>query len=258
MKNICTYFLLLVAVVAFSQKKSNHLANGNREFEKGNYAEAEAHYRAAHAKNPGNSNAYYNLGNSIYKQGAGSEAKYAYAKAIDVAKTKAERHQAYRNLGNVYMDEKNYREAVDTYENALRNNPHDEQTRYNYALAKKMLEKNPPPPPPPPLKEKEKEKNENKRKGDEDRKTDSPQRQGEQKDQAGSEGDIKKQQDKQGDNKEGRTGKGNRDNMPATQSPSKQRMKNILDAVDNEEKKVMDRVNSKNSKGSPVKHEKDW
>ena len=42
------------------------------------------------------------------------------------------------------MKEKNYTKAVETYKNALRNNPADEETRYNFALAKKMLKDNPP------------------------------------------------------------------------------------------------------------------
>jgi hypothetical protein len=41
------------------------------------------------------------------------------------------------------MNEKDYTQAVD-YKNALRNDPSDEETRYNYALAKKMLKENPP------------------------------------------------------------------------------------------------------------------
>jgi cytochrome c-type biogenesis protein CcmH/NrfG len=42
------------------------------------------------------------------------------------------------------MNEKDYTQAVEAYKNALRNDPSDEETRYNYALAKKMLKENPP------------------------------------------------------------------------------------------------------------------
>ncbi|KAF5410701.1 MAG: hypothetical protein C5S43_04410 [Candidatus Methanocomedens sp.] len=38
------------------------------------------------------------------------------------------------------MNEKKYQEAVEAYKNALRSNPKDEETRYNLALAKEMLE----------------------------------------------------------------------------------------------------------------------
>ena len=39
------------------------------------------------------------------------------------------------------MKQKNYAKAVETYKNALRNNPQDEETRYNYAVAKELLKK---------------------------------------------------------------------------------------------------------------------
>ena len=41
----------------------------------------------------------------------------------------------------VGMKQKDYAKAVEAYKNALRNNPEDEETRYNYALAKELLEK---------------------------------------------------------------------------------------------------------------------
>ena len=44
-------------------------------------------------------------------------------------------------MGNFYMQKKEYEKAVEAYKNALRNNPADDETRYNYALAKELLEK---------------------------------------------------------------------------------------------------------------------
>ena len=73
----------------------------------------------------------------IYRQNQPSEAKYKFATAVEVAKTKEEKHKAFHNLGNTFMLEKNYQGAVDAYKNALRNNPLDDETRYNYALTKK-------------------------------------------------------------------------------------------------------------------------
>ena len=39
------------------------------------------------------------------------------------------------------MQQKDYAQAVEAFKNGLRNNPTDEETRYNYALAKELLEK---------------------------------------------------------------------------------------------------------------------
>jgi uncharacterized protein YjdB len=39
-------------------------------------------------------------------------------------------------MGNVFMQTKKCKEAVEAYKNALRNNPTDDETRYNLGLAK--------------------------------------------------------------------------------------------------------------------------
>ena len=49
---------------------------------------------------------------------------------------KKEKHRAFHNIGNTLMQNKKCREAVEAYKNALRNNPSDEESRYNLALAK--------------------------------------------------------------------------------------------------------------------------
>lgn len=271
-KALFTYSLLLATAVAFSQEeekgkeeKDRALPRGNSEYSNKDYAAAEAQYRISGSKSPTKAAASYNLGNAIYRQGQQSEAKYAYAKAIQNAKTKAEKHKAYHNLGNALMTEKNYQAAVEAYKNALRNNPQDDETRYNFALAKQMLKDNPPPPPPKDDKKddkKDKDKQDNKSqqpndpkdqggKGDEKDKGDK----GDQKDKGGQ-GD---QKDKgNGQDKKDKGGNGNEQQQPAQANPDRQRMENLLDAMNNEEKKIQDKINAQKGRARPVKQEKDW
>lgn len=60
-----------------------------------------------------------------------------------------ENARTYHNLGNISMQNKDYKKAIDHYKNALKNNPKNEQTRYNLSEAirrqKKKEEQNPPP-----------------------------------------------------------------------------------------------------------------
>src|SRR5690554_2908806 len=128
--------LLMGSFTVVAQKKDN----GEK-----NYSQAEANYRIEKSKSENKSRASYNLGNTIYKQESYEESKYSYIEAIENSQDKAEKHRAYHNLGNALMQGKNYQAAVDAYKNALRNNPYDEETRYNFAVAKEMLDKNPPP-----------------------------------------------------------------------------------------------------------------
>ena len=106
MKNI---FLLLILVASFSvnsQEKDKILPKANEEFVAKNYSEAEANYRISQSKATNKTVASYNLGNSIYRQNQAGEAKYAYTKALEKAKTYTEKHLAYHNLGNSFMKEK--------------------------------------------------------------------------------------------------------------------------------------------------------
>lgn len=236
MKKILLYSLILISFLAKAQEKGKdkNLPKGNESFVEKKYADAEAEYRISECKNPKKSIAPYNLGNAIYRQNQNNEAKYHYAKALKNAKTRTEKHLAFHNIGNTLMKNKDYSGAVEAYKNALRNNPADEQTRYNYALAKKMLEDNPP--------KKDDDKSKDKKNQKEDEKKDKDK-------------DKKSQNDKdKKDDKDKNQGKP----QPQPGGISKQRLENLLDAVNNEEKKVQDKVNKQKVQANPKKAEKDW
>ena len=248
MRKIVYILLLLNCITLFSQEKDKNLYNGNQSFTEKKYVDAEADYRVTESKkSPKKAVAGYNLGNSIYRQNQQGEAQIKYIQALEVAKTKTEKHRIYHNLGNTFMLEKKYDLAADAYKNALRNNPKDEETRYNYALAKRKNKDNPPP---------KDNKKDNKGGGGQDKK---PQPENNKKDK----GDEKKDQDKnKGEDKKEDKGDGDKkedkNENPKPSGADKQRIDNILDAVNNAEKKVQDKVNAKKVKARPVSNEKDW
>jgi len=141
---ICFVLFPLWGLEGYAQEKDDALPKANEEYAESKFVDAEANYRISSAKFNNKAAANYNLGNSIYKQNQATEAKFAFATAIEKAKTRSQKHKAFHNLGNVFMKEKEYTQAVEAYKNALRNNPSDDETRYNYALAKKLLKENPP------------------------------------------------------------------------------------------------------------------
>lgn len=265
MKRLMTYCLLFLTVAVFAQEKKKdkdpHLPEGNKKFVKKEYVSAEAEYRISSSNAPTKSASAYNLGNAIYRQGSPLEAAGSYARAIKNAKTKQQKHMALHNLGNVLMKEKDYQRAVEAYKEALRNNPADEQTRYNYALAKKMLKDNPPKENQSQGNSKQKEgedKSQNPNKGDgNDNKQNRPDS-----DPNGQQNDQKQRPDQEkskGENKDQNKGGGGNDKeQKAEQGPSQQRIQNLLDAMDNEEKKVQERVNKGKVQGQPARQEKDW
>ena len=246
MKNYILYILLLFSFAVSAQEKDKTLPKANDEYSEKKFVEAEANYRISNSKFPKRTVAPFNLGNSIYKQNQIAEAKFAYAKAIENIKTRPQKHKVFHNLGNVFMKEKNYSAAVEAYKNALRNNPSDEETRYNYALAKKKLKENPP------KDDKKKDKKDDKKKDDKDKKDDKNDKKKDKEDDKGK--------DKPADKGDKKDEKPQDDGKPKPMPGgiSKQRLENLLDAVNNEEKKIQDKVNAQKVKGKPVQTEKDW
>lgn len=236
------------------------------------FVEGEADYRKAIAINPKSETAKYNLGNAYYNKDKNDEAMTRFQQAADVATDKSDKHGAYHNLGNTYMNAKKYQEAVDAYKNALRNNPTDDETRYNLALAKEMLEKNPPKGGDGDNKDQDKNQDKNDKNEDNQDKKDE-----EGKEKEGDKGDEQedkdkgdeKDEEKKGDNKEdqGKPDKPNdgekdkkdqKQQQPQPGQMSPQQIKNLLEAMNNEEKKVQEKINAKKQKGAKIKSEKDW
>ena len=223
---------------------------------------AEADYRKAISLDPSNETGKYNLGTAYYGKNKNTEALNRFKQAASVATTKSEKHRAFHNLGNTLMNEKNYAEAVEAYKNALRNNPTDDESRYNLALAKDMLEKNPPQDDEGDDENKDKEDKkeedeENKDGDDGDPKED--QEKGEDEKEDKNEGDDEKDKgkpDEPEDQKEG-------DKKPQEQKPqpgqlSPQQVKSLLEAMNNEEEKVQQKMNAQKQKGAKIKSNKDW
>lgn len=242
----------------------NYLSEAQESLQKDEFPTAEADYRQAISLNPKSETAKYNLGTAYYGKEKNAEAMLRFKQAATTASSKNEKHKAFHNLGNTYMNEKKYTEAVESYKNALRNNPNDDETRYNLALAKDMLEKNPPPP----EDKDDKNKDQNEDKKDQDKKD---QQDKDDKNKEGDKGDEKEDKDKgdqKEDKKEGDQGKPDKPkdeegDKPQQQQPvpgqlSPQQVKSLLEAMNNEEKKTQDKINAEKQKGAKVKTDKDW
>jgi tetratricopeptide (TPR) repeat protein len=258
MKNLLLYILLTLSFAAAAQEKDKTLPDANEEYKQNKFTEAEANYRISASKFSKRAAGSYNLGNSIYRQNQPSEAKYAYANAIKRAKTRPEKHKAYHNLGNVFMKEKDYSQAVEAYKEALRNDPTDDETRYNYAYAKQKLKENPPKNDKNKDKNKDKDKDKDKNK-DKDKDKDKNKDKDKDKDKKDDKGDKDKdKKDGKNDPKKDEKSDNKGEPKPMPGGISKERVQNLLDAVNNEEKKIQDKVNAQKVKPNTKKPEKDW
>ena len=134
--------------VVFAQKaERKNVREGNKLYETEKFTEAEIAYRKSLEVNPRSSEGTYNLGNALYKQKKFPEAAEQYQliagqgeKMIETPEGKARLAEIYHNVGNIGMQNKEYAKSVEAYKQSLRLNPKDDETRYNLALAQKLLQ----------------------------------------------------------------------------------------------------------------------
>lgn len=238
-------------------------------------ATAEAYYRKAISKDPANAEAKYNLGNLYYNKEITSQALERHTDAATTAEEKPLKHDAFHNQGNAFMKQKKYNEAVEAYKQSLRNNPKDDETRYNLALAKKMLEEEKKEGGGGDSKDKDKQDQQNQQDKNEQQEGEGEKEQNEDGKPDNKEGgDKKEDENKEGDKKKENSGEPDDKQEQKNEKPkegeqpkqpqqrpgqlSPQQVKNLLEAMGNEEKKVQEKINARKEKGVPVKTEKDW
>lgn len=139
--------LLIMLLLAFqgatAQTDRKLIRQGNRQFRNQHYEEAEATYRKASAANAQNPEAQYNLGCALMAQQKDSMAMKCFQNSAQLHTDKQRKAQAYHNMGVILQQKKQFGEAAEAYKAALRNNPKDNETRYNLALCLKQMKNQP-------------------------------------------------------------------------------------------------------------------
>ncbi|MFN3917912.1 MAG: tetratricopeptide repeat protein [Flavobacteriales bacterium] len=220
-----------------------HLEDGNKAYKNGEFKQAKELWQRAGENLYRPAPINYNKGNAQYRTENFEEAANSYKTAIEQSSDKLEKAKQYHNLGNTYLKSEKTKEAVEAYKQALRNNPYDEETRYNLAYAQKKLKQ-----------EEQKEKNNQKDNQNEDKNDnqdkDKNKENNEEKDDKENKND--KQDGKQDDKNENKS-------QPKPSGISREQALKDLEAVKNDEKKVMEKLMKLNKEDKNKKTiEKDW
>jgi len=252
MKKASIIILLLLACTgAFAQEKAL-VKKGNQLYQQKKFKEASASYQQALQQNPAYAPGSFNLGNALIQQQQYDAARKVMTNAAKNSKDKQQQADANYNIGNTYMSEQKWAEAVEAYKQTLRKNPQDVDAKYNlsYALAKMKQDQNGD------GKDKNKDKNKDDKNKDKDKKDQDK------KDQNKDGQDDKKDQDKNGDQNKPQDGKDKEDKEeqkrpePQPSKLTQQQAENLLNALQQDERKLQDKVQK--GKGIPVKTDKDW
>ena len=245
MKNnilFCFFISILASYNIYAQSENYaKFYNKGNKFIENNFEEAEKNFRVAIDDSLSDLRATFNLSNKYYSEGLYDEAISRQIESTKLAKNKSEKHKAFHNLGNSLMKKEMCSEAVLAYKNALRNDPSDDETRYNLALAKKCEEE---------------QQNDDQNKDDQNK--DNENKDDQNKDDQNKESENEDDQNKNDQNKDDNKSKKPKENKNQQSKLSPQQIKNLLKAMENAEKKVQAKVNDKKQKGTKVVSEKDW
>jgi Ca-activated chloride channel family protein len=239
--------LVAVAVETYPQADRKFVREGNGDYKEGNYQQAEVDYRKALEKDPKSFRAGYNLGNALYRQKQFDAAADRYAGMAEMEKDKQKLSRCYYNMGNTMYKSRKYQESVEAYKNALRNSPGDMDAKHNLQLALRMLnnQKN--------------QQNQNNQQQNKDR---HEQKKKENQDKQNQDKQNKQQQDKQNQQQqqEQKDQNAQSSNQPQNLKGqiSPEDAKRILQALENEEKNVMKKVQDRKEHIQKVQVDKNW
>jgi tetratricopeptide (TPR) repeat protein len=240
---IRTYFFIVFALSLFvtntyGQSEKKAVREGNREFKRSEYMDSEISYRSALDINPTSFKGNFNLGGALYKQQKYADASKQFENLAESNLDPKDKAKVFHNLGNSLFKQENYAESVEAYKNALRFNPNDMETKYNLSQAQRMLI------------QQEQQQNDNSD-GDGDNDKDDK-----------KDGDDKREQE-QDKNKDNENEQKNKDQQNQNQKEQEQQIspedaRRMLEAIQNNEQKIQDRVREEQARQAKVKVEKNW
>ena len=272
-KTYTSFLFFIVASLQFNGQTIEsklELNEGNQAYKNGDFNKSSSNYEKSLSKDEKNIAAFYNSGNASYMSGDFESARKSFNSFISKTKSIEDKSKAHYNIGNSFLTEyaKEAKEreqapssdilknAIKEYQQSLRLNPNDKDARYNLSYAMKLLQNQ----------EKQEQENQDqdkdnkdqdqKNKDDKENKDNKDQDQKEKKDQ-----DQKEKEDKEKENKQEQENKKQEEKEkkqnPKPNETKEQAIKN-LDAINNDEQKVLLKVNRKKGDQKKKSKTKDW
>jgi len=234
------FLFLSLPLLLFGQTEKQSIRQGNKEFKKDQFVDSEISYRSALEKNPSSFKGNFNLGDAMYKQEKYEDATKIFEDISASSLSPKDKAKVYHNLGNAFFQQQKFGESVEAYKNALRNYPDDKETKYNLAQAQRMLV------------QQQQQQQQNNQGDSKDNKDENKQDQDQKQDQKENQ-DQQKQQNEQKDKDQQK-----QQQQQQEQQISPEDARRMLEALQNNEKDVQERVREQQVKAAKVRVEKNW
>ena len=252
--------LVFSSSIAFGQDEDawrDSLVLARKAYEQKNYAEAFKHYESAQKIAPDDIDLSDEIAQSAYKARDFERAEKIYQQGRGPKSSKRERADAMHNMGNAQMRQENYEGAIESYKEALRLNPNDEETRYNLSKAIRKVKAQRTPPPPPQDQNDPQDQDQNQNNGGDQ------QKQGNQGDQKQGQGDKDQQNkgnngNKDQQNKKQSSGGGGSSDDSSEGKLTNQMVERRLDEIAKKEAETKRSMMGLGAGGSASKSGKDW
>lgn len=238
-KSVIMFLLiLLIRISVFShtacaQADKKFIRQGNREYEKSRYSESEILYRKALDKNKQSADAVFNAVDALYKQAKYEDAGKQFIENINLNEDSNKKSAGFYNLGNSFLKSNKLKESIDAYKNSLRLNPQNLEAKYNLAYAQDLLQQQ----------QQQQQQNQDQQQQKQDK---NNQDQNKEKEQDQDQSDNKEQQDQQ------------QQPQQDDQAISKEDAERILNALENDEKNVQEKVKLAKAAKNRVRSAKNW
>ncbi len=115
-------------------------SEANKKYKENDFSAAQEKYQSNAIKHPEEGALHYNLGNSLYKQNKIEDAEAEYKMAMR-DQNFTDLSSLYHNMGNIKFQQQDYKNALEYYKKSLVSDPSNINSRYNYELAARYLQK---------------------------------------------------------------------------------------------------------------------
>ncbi len=258
--------LCMIPLLSHSQSQDEHesLMEGDKFYKGADYLKAEEEYLRATNANPKSVKGFFNRANAIFKGLNGEmdpeikkkrldKAAESYMSAIENTNNNQIKANAYHNLGNTYLEQKDFENSIEAYKNSLRLNPDDMDTKSNLQHALRQMEIE---------QQKQQQQQEQGGEGGEGEESEEQERQENEGDEEQDEDNNSapnKPEKRKEDEEESEGGSQANDGEPDQPTPeemTKEEVMRQLKVMDEEEKKVKEKL--KKEQRSEYQSEKDW
>ncbi len=243
---IVSGLILILPVLVHGQAERKFIRQGNKQYKEEVFDESEILYRKALEKEQQSYSGEFNLGDAMYKQEKFEDAARSFHKLAENQTDPIKLGELYHNIGNSFLKANQLEASIEAYKQALRNNPEDNETRHNLAYAQQMQQQ-------------QQDQDQDKQDQDQDQDKQDQDKDKQDQDQDKQDQDQDKQDQDQDQDQQDQNQDQNQDQQQQQQPQiSKEDAQRMLQALQQDEQDLQEKLMKQKAQATKVKVLKDW